>query len=82
WGAYQYIRHPFYASFIAAFIAALIYSPQIFTLTACIMGLVILNWTAAREEHKLLNSRLGAEYKDYMLATGRFLPRLKGEQHA
>lgn len=77
WGAYRYVRHPFYASFLLAFCAAALYSPQAFTLGSLIYGFAILNTTAAREEAKLARSDFGSEYRDYVARTGRFFPRLR-----
>src|SRR5436309_15410326 len=56
WGAYRYIRHPFYASFLLAFAGAcLLYPhPAVLALSAYAAG--VLNLTAAREEKKLAAS--------------------------
>ncbi len=75
WGAYERIRHPFYASFLLAFLAAFLYCPQSGTLATFVYGIIILNRTAAREEQRLSTSEFGQEYKDYMTSTGRFIPR-------
>jgi len=75
YGAYRWIRHPFYASFLLALFGALVFCPQWGTLATFIQGFVILNVTAAREEKRLCASQFGAEYADYMRRTGRFLPR-------
>jgi len=76
WGAYKYIRHPFYSSFIAAQIASIALSPNILTFAGMIWCLIILNRTAAREEKNLSGSNFGAEYQNYMKTTGRFFPKL------
>ena len=75
WGAYQRIRHPFYASFILAFLAAFLYCPHAGTLATLIYSIVMLNQTAAREEKRLSASEFGCEYQEYMRRTGRFIPR-------
>ena len=75
WGAYKTIRHPFYASFLLAFVGALLYSPQALTLAALVWGLIILNKTAAAEEQRLSTSEFDGEYTDYIAHTGRFIPR-------
>ncbi len=74
-GAYRWIRHPFYCSFIIAFISAFIFAPQAVTIACLIYGLVVLNLTADREEKRLCQSDFGEEYKRYMERTGRFLPK-------
>ena len=76
-GAYRHIRHPFYASFLIALIAALLLAPHIATLLTLIYGFVVLNFTAAGEEKRLSASEFGEEYRQYLSRTGRFFPRLK-----
>lgn len=80
WGAYQHIRHPFYASFLLAFAAAFLLCPQWGTLATLICGFTVLNATAAREERRLSNSEFGEEYGRYMKRTGRFLPKWGRQQ--
>ncbi len=74
-GAYKWVRHPFYASFIICFVAAFVYAPQIVTIACLIYGLICLNMTADREEKRLCQSDFGKEYEAYMNRTGRFLPK-------
>lgn len=76
YGAYGRIRHPFYASFILALLAAGVFCPHWATLFTLAHGFAILNFTAAREERRLCASEFGVEYKDYMKRTGRFFPKL------
>lgn len=76
-GPYRYIRHPFYAAFLLALAGALLFSPQPGTLLTFVVGLAMLNVTAAREERRLRASAFGAEYAAYMASTGRFFPRLE-----
>lgn len=76
YGAYRWIRHPFYASFLLALLGALIFCPQWGTLVSFLQGFVILNLTAAREERRLCASQFGAEYAEYMRRTGRFSPKI------
>ncbi len=75
WGAYRRIRHPFYAAFLLTLLGAVIFCPHPATLLTFLMGLGILNRTAAREERRLSHSSLGSEYVAYMAHTGRFVPR-------
>ena len=74
-GAYRWIRHPFYSSFIVAFASAFIYSPQVVTMACLGYAMIVLNVTAAREEGRLCQSDFGEEYKAYMAKTGRFMPK-------
>lgn len=76
WGAYKYIRHPFYTSFITAQIASVLLLPNWSTILGFVWCILILNRTAAREETNLSNSNFGNEYQNYMKTTGRFFPRI------
>jgi len=75
WGAYERIRHPFYASFLLVLFGSLIFVPHPVTLVCFVTSFVILNLTAAKEEQRLFQSKFGSEYAAYMSRTGRFLPR-------
>jgi protein-S-isoprenylcysteine O-methyltransferase Ste14 len=76
YGAYRWIRHPFYAAFILAFLSAAVFLPHWVTLGALAYALVALNLTARREERRLAGSAFGAQYTQYLGRTGRFVPRL------
>jgi protein-S-isoprenylcysteine O-methyltransferase Ste14 len=82
YGAYRWIRHPFYASFLLALWGALVFCPNWGTLLTFVQGFVILNITAAREERRLSASEFGAEYGEYMRRTGRFWPKLGAGRRA
>lgn len=81
WGAYERIRHPFYASFLLVLFAIAIASPHATTVLAWVYAFVILNYTAAREERQLASSQYGKEYRTYMARSGRFLPYLGRIHH-
>jgi protein-S-isoprenylcysteine O-methyltransferase Ste14 len=75
-GPYQWIRHPFYTSYILGWLGAALGSPHPLTWTTCI-GLTLLYTRAAQqEENCLLLSPLGAEYSFYQSTTGMFFPRV------
>ncbi|HEX9782364.1 MAG TPA: hypothetical protein VGA56_06470 [Opitutaceae bacterium] len=76
YGAYARIRHPFYAAFLLAFLAALIFSPNLGTLGTFLYGLLIMSFTAVKEERRLRGSQFASEYEAYISRTGRFVPRL------
>lgn len=75
WGPYARVRHPFYTSFILALAAAVIALPHALTLACLAYTVIALTVTARREERRLAGSDLGADYRDYIAATGRFFPR-------
>jgi len=76
-GAYRHIRHPFYASFLLAVLAAVLEAPHVITFVVALYAFVILNLTAAGEEKRLSASDFGEEYRQYISRTGRFVPRWK-----
>jgi protein-S-isoprenylcysteine O-methyltransferase Ste14 len=78
WGAYGRVRHPFYASFLLGLVGTALTLPHVTTVLTLLYALVLLNWTAAREERRLASSEFGEEYRQYMGRTGRFWPRLGG----
>ena len=75
YGAYRWIRHPFYASFILAFLAAVVFFPDWVTLGSLCYAWAALNLTARREERRLAGSAFGLQYRQYVGRTGRFFPR-------
>lgn len=75
YGAYKYIRHPFYASFILASLATVVLCPSIWSAALAIYGWMILNYTAAREERNLSVSAFGEKYRAYIVQSGRFFPK-------
>ena len=76
-GAYRYIRHPFYTSFLVAFAAADLFFPHPAVLALSLYELAVLHWTAAGEERRLRASPFGEEYGEYMARSGRFFPTLR-----
>jgi protein-S-isoprenylcysteine O-methyltransferase Ste14 len=76
YGAYRWIRHPFYAAFLLAFSAAALFLPHWVTLGSLCYACAFLSLTARREERRLAASALGPQYRQYAGRTGRFFPRL------
>ena len=77
WGAYKYIRHPFYSAFLLTLLGGVLYMPHITTVGLLVYAACLLWWTARREERFLLDSEFGDEYAEYMQRTGRFLPVIR-----
>lgn len=77
YGPYGWVRHPFYVAFILLAIGGALIARDTVTLAALPLCLLSLDWTARREEKKLLASSLGDEYGAYRERTGRFVPRLE-----
>lgn len=81
WGPYARIRHPFYTSFLLAFLAAILVLPHYLTLLTWAYSSVTLTLTAKREERRLMASAYGDQYIHYYRRSGRFLPRLTALQN-
>lgn len=79
-GAYKRIRHPFYSSFIAALVASAVVCASPWAVAISLIGVCVLNATAAREEKRLLASAFGTEYRQYLARSGRFFPSMKQVQ--
>ena len=75
-GPYMYIRNPFYASYLLAYVSAAILFPGIATLGVLAMMGITLAMTARFEERKFQRSGLAAEYESYRRKTGMFIPKL------
>jgi protein-S-isoprenylcysteine O-methyltransferase Ste14 len=73
-GPYAYIRHPFYASYVIGFTAALVAFPNVFVA----LGWLIATWFfvhgARHDEKAIRNSPLASAYADYRRRTGMFFP--------
>ena len=76
YGAYKHIRHPFYSAFLLALTGTLIACPHPATFACLVYTALMLHYTASKEERKLSHSEFGAEYRNYLAHTGRFVPRL------
>lgn len=80
WGAYRFIRHPFYTSFIIAHLGCLLIVPHWIQAVLLAYQILILNATAAREEKRLAESEFGDEYKAFIENTGRFIPKFRADK--
>jgi protein-S-isoprenylcysteine O-methyltransferase Ste14 len=76
-GPYRVVRHPFYTSYMLAYLAGLIAtaSPLLIPVIVC-MG-TLYTRAASGEEAKFAASALRDEYAVYRHRTGRFTPRLR-----
>jgi protein-S-isoprenylcysteine O-methyltransferase Ste14 len=75
-GPYSRVRHPFYLAYLLMFSAIFVLAPNAGTISVLVYAMLALNYTAAREEQRLSNSKLGSQYRAYVEQSGRFLPRL------
>jgi protein-S-isoprenylcysteine O-methyltransferase Ste14 len=74
-GAYRYVRHPFYLSYLAAYFGMAIASHSTVLFVVALFMLAAY-FTAARfEEGKFERSALAEDYARYRRRAGMFLPR-------
>jgi protein-S-isoprenylcysteine O-methyltransferase Ste14 len=75
-GPYLYIRHPIYASYMLAFLAAFLAVPSFVLLGCVVFNTALFAHAAFSDERSLENSVLREEYARYRAATRMFFPRI------
>jgi protein-S-isoprenylcysteine O-methyltransferase Ste14 len=76
-GPYAYIRNPFYASYLASYIAAAIALQTVISYAVVVVMGVLFYAVARFEEKKFARSPVKDQYAQYLRRTGRFLPRVR-----
>ena len=74
-GAYRYIRHPQYASKMIVYFGLFLFLKD-FLFLLLFLSSVLLMYSQAKSEEKLLIRVFGEEYKGYQAASGMFFPPL------
>ena len=73
-GPYRFIRHPFYCSYVLAWLAGTIAASR-WWLLPTVAVMIIVYWKAASiEEEKFSRSSLAAEYQQYRARTSWLVP--------
>jgi protein-S-isoprenylcysteine O-methyltransferase Ste14 len=75
-GPYRWVRHPFYSSYLLAYLAGVVVSGHLAALTVLLGMVGIYTFAASAEERKFEESALKEEYRSYAHRAGRFLPKL------
>jgi protein-S-isoprenylcysteine O-methyltransferase Ste14 len=75
-GPYRYIRHPFYLSYMVAFLAVMVAFPSLVTAVVGALNVGLFVYLASDDERVLLRSGLAADYQTYRRRVGMFLPRI------
>jgi protein-S-isoprenylcysteine O-methyltransferase Ste14 len=75
-GPYKYVRHPFYMSYMTAFLGMLTAFPTLVTGTLCVLNIGLFVYIAFDDERVLARSRLAADYRGYKTRAGMFMPRV------
>lgn len=74
-GPFQYVRHPFYTSYLIFWLATYIATLSSLSLAGSIILLVCYIVAARNEERLMSNGELATTYATYTLKVGMFLPR-------
>jgi steroid 5-alpha reductase family enzyme len=80
WGAYRYIRHPFYSSYFLYYSGLLLAVPSWPVILTAVYAFSMLVYTAIKEERELGGSAHAETYRSYMKKTGRFCPPVARRQ--
>jgi protein-S-isoprenylcysteine O-methyltransferase Ste14 len=75
-GPYRYVRHPFYLSYMLAFVAVAVGFPSLVVSAVCLVNIGLFGYMAIDDEKVLIASAIGADYKSYGARTGMFMPKL------
>ena len=76
-GPYRYFRHPFYLSYMLAFVGVAVGFPSLIVCGVCMLNVGLFVYMAFDDERVLLASGLGADYRAYQGRVRMFVP-LKG----
>jgi protein-S-isoprenylcysteine O-methyltransferase Ste14 len=74
-GPYRFVRHPFYASYIAFWVGSSLAANSVFLYIICFALVVAYVIAALFEESKFKNSPFAADYQRYSRQTGFLFPR-------
>lgn len=75
-GAYRYIRHPFYTSYVLSFLGGAILANSLWLMLG-VLGIFYMYVEAAdQEEEKFATSSLSGIYEKYKTQTGKFFPKI------
>lgn len=74
-GPYRFVRHPFYCSYLLAWLAGAVGTLNIWLALTAVTMFVLYLTAAINEENKFAASPLALEYASYRGSTGRFFPK-------
>jgi protein-S-isoprenylcysteine O-methyltransferase Ste14 len=76
-GPYRYVRHPFYLSYMMAFLAVAVAFPSLVVAAVCALNIGLFVYMAIDDERVLSSSPLGADYRVYRGRVRMFVPRFR-----
>jgi protein-S-isoprenylcysteine O-methyltransferase Ste14 len=74
-GPYHFVRHPFYLSYMVAFLGVAVAFPSLIVSGVCLLNVGLFVYMALDDERVLLGSPIAADYGRYKTHVGMFLPR-------
>jgi protein-S-isoprenylcysteine O-methyltransferase Ste14 len=74
-GPYRFVRHPFYLSYMVAFVGAVVAFPSVVMAAVCVLNIALFVYMVFDDERVLLRSPLAADYEAYRRRVGMFVPR-------
>ncbi|MEA3178314.1 MAG: hypothetical protein QOI59_1837, partial [Gammaproteobacteria bacterium] len=72
-GPYRYIRHPFYLSYVIAFLGMLVATATLVAAVVFMFNLALFTYMALDDERTLERSALGSDYGTYKQRVGFLL---------
>lgn len=79
-GPYRWVRHPFYTASAIGLAGGCLMAANWFLALMGALGLFAFLVARTTIEERKLVERFGDAYRDYMIRTGRFIPRFTGSQ--
>jgi protein-S-isoprenylcysteine O-methyltransferase Ste14 len=70
------VRHPFYLSYIVAFIGVAVAFPSTIVAGVCLLNIGLFVYMAIDDERTLLGSAIATDYQAYRVRVGMFVPRI------
>jgi protein-S-isoprenylcysteine O-methyltransferase Ste14 len=74
-GAFRFVRHPLYAASLLIYIGFAVSTASLLSFVLFVGIFLFYNYIAGYEE-RLLRTKYGAAYTEYVTRTGRWLPRI------
>ncbi len=74
-GGFRYIRHPLYLGCVLIYLGLTIATLSIISFVLFLVIFIFYNYIAGYEE-KLLDAKIGEEYKEYKKRTGKWIPTI------
>jgi protein-S-isoprenylcysteine O-methyltransferase Ste14 len=75
-GAYRFIRHPIYSSYMLCWLGVAVAAPGLLTVGAAVIMSALYVKAARSEEDEIIKSPLGGEYTIYKASAGMFAPKV------